>query len=223
MPRERPTVVTVFGILNLVFGGLGLFCAICGGVMLAFMYAALSAAGSGGGLNIKFPGVFTGYMIFAVVDGFIMSIVLVAGGIGLMQMQAWGRWASIFYGVVTILTSLAGLVFQIAYLNPAMEKWNRDLQADIQKQQQARGVRGAPPPPNPAAGFSGSSNPAGAVAGAVIGMAYSIALLIAMFLPQVSAAFASGPARRLDEEGPYPEGGGHRQEGGPDYGIQPYR
>jgi hypothetical protein len=228
MARERPTVVTVFGILNLVFGGLFGLCSLCAGFALLFAYIAFKSAppqaaaelsGVFGSLDRLLPS-YKYVLIASVVIGLILDIVLIVSGIGLLRMHPWGRWGSVFYGVGTVLVGIAGLVYNVGYANPAMYKWQQEFQKDLAAKQKARG---GPAQPMPQASANPAATTAQQIAGSVISMAYAIAVLIAMFLPQVSAAFAGGPAPRLDEERPYPEGGGQRQEGGPDYGIQPYR
>lgn len=186
MTRERPTAVLVMAILNMVFGGLGVVCGVCGVAGLMFLLSLPTSSlmanvppQDRAAMASAFAPLeqFKTFMIGNMVLSIIMAVVLVVAGIGLLKMQPWARWASIFYAVVTIISALAGVYINSAYINPAMEKWQRDM---VQKQGQA----GAPAPNQQ------MSNMASSIGGAVVSMAYSIALLVVMFLPSVTAAFA---------------------------------
>src|ERR1700758_1084139 len=57
MPKERPVVVLVFAILNIVFGSLGLVYSLCSGAAMGLVYGLLSSAGSAlpGRSNLPIP------------------------------------------------------------------------------------------------------------------------------------------------------------------------
>src|SRR5439155_18261306 len=46
MRNERPVIVLVFAILNIVFGGLGIICSFCSGTSVGLAAGMMSAAGS---------------------------------------------------------------------------------------------------------------------------------------------------------------------------------
>jgi hypothetical protein len=187
-PKKKPPVITVFGILNIIFGGLGLLGAICGG-LATFAFAQVTMPGPGNPPNPikdmleymdKHAPLYTTYMIFEIVIGLIMAVILIVAGIGLLKVRPWARWLSIAYAGVRLVLILVGLVLAILIFNPVLADW----QADYNK----RAVPAGTPPP-PSLG-SGATNNISAALGSILGAAYSIALLVVMFLPNVRAAFA---------------------------------
>ncbi len=198
MARQRPAAVTVMGILNIVFGSLGLLCYICGGIGLLMLFNS-NALNLPGGINpFEDMKVFMSREVPAywpiaigqIVLGFIMSILLLVAGIGLLNMGGWARVLSIIYSIITILMQIGGLIFTLAYVNPAMERW----------QQQFMGRVGGRLPPGAMGGADSTFNNLTSVVGAIIGMVYAIVLLIMMLQPRVSAAF-SGRAAQDDYAG----------------------
>lgn len=103
MGRLRPTVVTVFAVLNIVFGGLGLLCSPIG---IA-------------GMLIEQPGmpVYSGatlvFAMFSTGLGMIMSGVLLAAGIGLLNQKRWARQTSYFYGWFAIVWGIISIVITL--------------------------------------------------------------------------------------------------------------
>jgi len=184
--RQRPVAVLVMAILNFVFGGLGLLCLTCGAIGFLAAASLLKSipAPSGGGPNpaAEITGMFDSipgyipYMITTTILGVVMAIVLIVAGVGLLNMRPWARWTCVVYSTYTILASLFTLFYTVTVVNPAIRKW----QIDFMRRQGGFG-----PPPS-----SGVGDSVSALAGALFSMAYAIALLVVMFLPHVSAAFA---------------------------------
>ena len=87
----RPMAVTIFGILNLVFGAFGL-------MGFVFSMAAAANIANANGMGI--------YYLVSVVYSLVTSILLIVAGIGLLRWKPWGRRTSIIYG----WTSIAGTV-----------------------------------------------------------------------------------------------------------------
>jgi hypothetical protein len=196
MKPERPVVVLVFAILNLVFGGLAILGYFCGGLALIFVFAVFSSAPSGP----SFPPLPSGLVTLFVVIflyGFIMAIALILSGIGLLNMKPWARKTAIVYSIITIVYAIVALVLNITYVGPVMQKWQDELQEQITRDQQRRGL---PPPP---AMYQPNQSPwvnvASSIVGAMLQMGYAIALLIVMYLPYVTAAFGGRTiTRRTD-------------------------
>jgi hypothetical protein len=224
MRRDRPTVVLVMAILNFVLGGLGLCGMLClaGGIGLFAAAAGNAPPPPPGQPDFRemveafksVPG-YIPFMIASLVVGLVVLIALIVSGFGLLSMRPWARWICIVYGVYAILSALVGLVYNLAVVGPALEEYARQH--------------------GPAAADStGMNNPIMNVFSTLIGMAYGIALLIVMFLPHVSAAFA-GKWRRpvLEMEDYYDEGYGAEdneprhgrrlddREGPGEHGIRP--
>jgi hypothetical protein len=187
MKPERPVIVLVFAILNLVFGGMGILGFVCGGAAMAFVFVVLSNAPAGTTMP-SFPSGLITFFVVIFVYGFIMAVVLTLSGVGLLNMKRWARNTAIAYSIITIVYSITTTVINITYAGPMMQKWQRDLQEEVARDQQRKGQ---PPPPtmnDPTQ--SPVFNAAVSIGGAIFGMAYAIALLIGMLLPQVPAAFA---------------------------------
>jgi len=189
MARKRPTVLTVMGILNIVIGGLFLLCNLCVGI---FALAFLGMSEQGGPLAVginpirdwwtfmqaEVPG-FAVITLGELVVNFVLFALLIVAGIGLLNVQNWARVLSIAYGILTILVKIGILIYTLAILNPATERWQQDFFR--------RHVGGAAAPP----GLESSPmNNVFQLFGTVLGMTYAIVLIIMMLLPSVSAAFA---------------------------------
>jgi hypothetical protein len=202
-PKKNPPVIKVFGILNIIFGGLALLGAVCGGV-LTFAIAQVNVPGPGNPPNPikdmleymdKHAPLYTPYLIAEIVIGLIMAVVLIVSGIGLLKVRPWARWTSVGYAAVRLVLIVVGLVLAIMVFNPVLADW----QADYNKRSVPAGT---PPPPSFS---SGATNNVAAAFGSILGAAYSISLLVVMFLPNVRAAFAraalpEGEDDRYDDE-----------------------
>src|SRR5690349_5490068 len=96
---RRPTVVTVMGILNIVFGSLSLLCIVCLGLVL-FVGLGSDVLERQLGFNVladqwefmkrEVPS-YPALTISNVILGFVMGSLLLAAGIGLLYMQTWAR------------------------------------------------------------------------------------------------------------------------------------
>ena len=86
----RPTSVTVFGILNIVFGGLGLLCMPV--ALLPIFLPAEMQQGTQLGPGMK------AYLGVTLVIGFFCNILLVATGIGLLNLKRWARQVCDLHG-----------------------------------------------------------------------------------------------------------------------------
>jgi hypothetical protein len=164
---KRPTSVTVFGVLNLVFGFLG----ICGVAAGALSFAIPQ--------NPDMPNpvmeimatnvVYSTFTKVSLGCSAIATLVLIAAGIGLLGMKPWGRMASIGYGIYAIVMGLVGLVINAVYVSmPLM--------------QQASEMQG----PEAAGAIGGAI---GGVVGGCIGLVYPALLLFFMTRPNVVQAF----------------------------------
>lgn len=106
--NSKPTSVTVFGILNIAFALLGL-CGLAGSIAMFFIPIDP---------NLPNPAIelmqgntaYRAFMIVSIPLGFISTIVLVVGGIGLLTWKKYGRTASIIYGWYAIISMIIGTV-----------------------------------------------------------------------------------------------------------------
>jgi len=197
MNPARPTPVLVMAILNFVIGGLSLLYHLCCTLGGLVMFGAMSGAMKNMPAPPTTPGKlappnpftamgsmpdyipnFYAMSITTAVVGSLMAGMLIAAGIGLLNMREWARRTCIAYGGLSIFISLASFAYALIVVLPATERWQRDFYAQMNM----------PAPPS-----SPLANSMGAIFGLLFGIAYAIALLVVMFLPSVRAAFAGPP------------------------------
>jgi hypothetical protein len=196
MPRRRPTAVLLIAVLHFVFGGLGLLCTVCAGVMeLTGTQQALANAGTPGQKHQaelqarrkevseqvheeRIP-LYRAYSVTNRVFNTLFCVLLIASGAGLLRMQSWGRWLSVVYGVLSILANLAVFVYTIAFFMPADQEVFRRM-----------------PPQNDTEHMAYNIAMVVAPAGPCAMMVYPVAVLIVMLLPSVGAAFRPPKRRR---------------------------
>ncbi len=102
---ERPTSVTVFGILNIVFGSLGLLC-----MPLVLIASFVWPDG------MNRPVWDTAWTVLSDAVGFVSSILLIVLGIGLLHLKAWARVWCLGYGWFAIVWGLVGMAITIPLL-----------------------------------------------------------------------------------------------------------
>lgn len=113
---NRPTSITVFGVLNLVFGVLGL----CG-VGFSLVSLGMVAPGTNPVYDLMRASPILLYWTYASsVLGAIFTVLLIASGIGLLMDKGWGRLLGLAYAGFTILFGLLGLVMNALFLFPGL-------------------------------------------------------------------------------------------------------
>lgn len=163
---QRPTPVTVFGILNIAFAALGVFSVISTAVLLAM--AKAGSANPMVQLMETSPGYAT-WMKFSVVLGLVVATALLISGIGLLNLKPWARTLSLIYGVFAIVIVIVNSVVSYSVLVVPMLQKAREMQGPA------------------AAGAVGGAY--GSMVGGCFGLVYPILLLIFMTRPNVVAAF----------------------------------
>ena len=164
---QRPASVTVFGVLNIVFGALGFVAIIFSAIMLMVLPAG-STANNVLEIMRNSPG-YAMWMKMAIPLGILAAGVSIAAGIGLLKLKGWGRTLSIGYGIYSIVAGIVGVMLNFVFIvHPLM--------------QQASQKSG----PEAAAMIGGMI---GGTIGGCFGMIYPVLLLIFMFRPKVVAAF----------------------------------
>jgi hypothetical protein len=181
MAKQRPTRITVFAILNIVFGALWLFCITCGIVAApAMQQLQAQQQGQQPGLNQqdfekRVEAQLPAYNVIKWAGlglSLVLGVILIVAGIGLLNMASWGRGLSIVWAVIAILYLLISLVYNIIYVNPVMAETMKEQQVQL-----------------PAAFFIGME-----AASTLLMILYPIVLLIVMLLPATGTALAgSGP------------------------------
>src|SRR5437879_1083619 len=186
MRNERPVIVLVFAILNIVFGALGIICSFCSGVMIGVGLGLMNAGGS----SVPFTPLPSTLLTNAIIEyaiGFILAALLTLSGIGLLGMNPWARRLSMATSVLVIVYGLAWSVITIAYTNPKMQEWQAEFQERVRQEQQKQGVSQTA---NVQVWQSPAMNVAITVLTFLFIIGYAVALLVVMYLPHVSAAFA---------------------------------
>ena len=164
MAGARPTAVTVFGVLNIVFGALGLL-----GTPFSAMVLAASDARNPVVVVLRENAGYRAWFILGHCLGVVVAIALVVTGIGLLKLKPWARKASIAYGIYAIAMGVIGFIVNAVYLfGPLMER--------------ARQAHGA----EAGAAIGGTI---GGALGGCLALVYPVLLLIFMTRPNVAAAF----------------------------------
>lgn len=163
---QRPTSITTFGILNIIFAGMGVFGIIS---IMALLTMTAASADNNPVIRIMLENpAYTMWMKVSIPLGVLAIGVLLAAGVGLLRMKNWGRTLSISYAIYAIVIGILSTVLNILLVvPPALEEASR-LQGP-----EAAGAMG---------GVIG-----GAIGGC-FGLIYPIVLLIFMTRPKLVAA-----------------------------------
>jgi hypothetical protein len=204
MPVKRPGSFTVFAILSIVFACLGLLCDILGLVGQVAGQALAGSQAQGGmdtlalekELQVRAPA-YTAFVWGTAGITFLLHIVLLLAGIGLLQMRSWSRPLCILFAVLTIPLQLGSMIYTIAFINPVMREY-------MNKQFNQAGKKSVDLPE--------WAFDLGAVFGALVGMTYAVILLIFALRPAMGRQLAS--ARGEDS---------FERQGGEDYYDEDYQ
>jgi len=162
---QRPSSVTTFGILNIVFAVFGVF-------GLLGTIALFSIMGSSNNPVVRVMRESPGYAVWLKLTiplGLLTCGVLLAAGIGLLRLENWGRKLSLGYAIYAIVFSILGLVMNFIFVfGPLLEE--------------ASHKQG----PEAAGAFGGA---VGGSIGGCFGLIYPVLLLVYMTRPKVVAAF----------------------------------
>jgi hypothetical protein len=203
MRRIRTTPILVIAILHLTGGTVGLLSSICtcGSLLIVDSFSSLMPApptfptrpGQPSPLltppnanevmkylNDNVPG-FRAFTIGGLAISFLLDILLLSAGIGLLKMQPWARWLSLVYAAISILFRVGSFIYQLGWVLPA-------TQALYAKFMAATGL----------SSLMIISSGAGAV-GTLLVVIYPIAVIIVMLLPSTAAAFRGELPVRNDD------------------------
>ena len=166
---QRPTSVTVFGILNIVFAAFGII-----GTFASLAFFSANADMNNPVVKIIHENSsYAAWLKICIPLGLIVSVALLAAGIGLLKLKPWARILSIAYTVYAIVFGIIGMVVNYFFL----------VQPMLAQAQSQQG-------PQAAAAIGGAI---GGSIGGCFGMIYPILLLIFMTRPNVIAAFNPSP------------------------------
>lgn len=170
----RPASLTVFGILNILFGVLGI-CVTAGGVLPFVMEIPSDPAIPNPMLDlIKSNATYRTFLIVSLALGAIVAALLLAGGIGLLLSKAWGRTLSIVYGWYSIVAAIVGMGVNWYVMQPLLAKMQEG---------------GGPGQVAVTAGIVGG------LIGGCVGMIYPIVLLVFMNRPAIRHAVGASRGR----------------------------
>lgn len=99
--QTTPVAVTVFGILNIVFGGMGLLTM---PVALIFTFAMPQTRQSGA---------YVVWTVSAFLIGLVCTTLLIAFGIGLLKLRSWGRKGALAYGCFAVIWGIIGMIVNV--------------------------------------------------------------------------------------------------------------
>jgi hypothetical protein len=102
---QRPVIVTIFGILNIVFGVLGLMGMVATLVMFTFMDASANPA-------LKVMNDNPNYLAWLKLNiplGLLSCIAVIVAGIGLLKLKEWARKLSLAYAVYALVIGIIGV------------------------------------------------------------------------------------------------------------------
>ncbi len=104
--QVRPTSVTVFGIINIIWGAMGLLSAPLGVIMMFFRPRTMTLSE---GVKV--------WLMFSSVIGLVCSVLLIILGIGLLKLKPWARVWTFGYGLFTIAWGIMGMVLSIIFIS----------------------------------------------------------------------------------------------------------
>jgi hypothetical protein len=115
---ERPKSITVFGVLNIILGALGLLNGLCGIVAQGVLESLRREPNFRNPLLDQMEQVpfLKAWTIIGLGLGLITSAVLLAAGIGLLQRKRWGRLLSVGYSLCGLIWSALGSVVNVVYI-----------------------------------------------------------------------------------------------------------
>jgi hypothetical protein len=162
---QRPTSVTVFGILNIVFAVFGVF-----GLIFSMALFHLPADSDNPVVKlIHENATYAAWLKAGILLGVPSCLALLVAGVGLLCLKSWARILSIAYAIYAIVFGILGTVVNFIFMVLPM--------IDQARQQQG---------PEAAAAVGGA---VGGTLGGCFGLIYPVLLLIFMTRPKVVAAF----------------------------------
>ena len=104
--QARPTSVTVFGILNIIFGAMGLLAIPLGIIM---MFVRPRTMNLSEGVRV--------WLMFSSVIGLARVVLLIVTGIGLLKLKRWARVWTFGYGLFAIGWQILGMIVVIIFIS----------------------------------------------------------------------------------------------------------
>jgi hypothetical protein len=179
---ERPQAVLVIAIFHFIFGGLGILCDTCA---LAGQAAKVGQTPQQAEMQAEMEAImvekvpfYKAYIGASLVLNVVWDVLMIGGGIGLLNLRPYGRTLSISYGAGRLLWGLFVIVFSLIWVTPASEEAMKHMKF--------------PPEAEAMKGILTALTNFGLIIQLVV-LIYPAIVLIVMYLPAVRAAFAGGP------------------------------
>ena len=123
---KRPAWVTFFGIVNIIWGVLGV-CGIAGHLV---MRSGLVQMPAGSNPTIELMENNTAYRLFSDISaavGAIATIIIISAGIGLLMLRPWARLASLGWAVYSVVMTIFGSIMNwVLMFRPMLAQASRD-------------------------------------------------------------------------------------------------
>lgn len=198
MNPQRPPIVVVMAILNMIFGFLFIAYQVCCNVLInvlgvSMLQSFLSSVPSPPPGSMRpgqndplealrgmpklweyCPGYFPVHITGAVL-GILLGGLLIVAGIGLISMRGWARQTCLVIGLLQVLLALGNLGYALFVENPGADRWVRELAVRMRQPVQSNSVM---------------TENVKAFGHFAFNLIYPLALVIVMCLPSVEMAFA---------------------------------
>ena len=109
---QRPTSVTVFGVLNIVFAAFGVFGLIAS---IALLLMPVDSNNPVVKVMHESPG-YAAWLKIGILLGILSCAALLAAGIGLLRLKSWARTLSIGYAIYAIAFGILGMMVNFIFL-----------------------------------------------------------------------------------------------------------
>jgi hypothetical protein len=187
MPEARPTSLYLIAICNLIVGTLGVLCdsartvSVFGERALAARYLDAQQQSDRAwmerDLAQDLPHLATYRIVFDVTIPWLLTLALLASGVGLIRLRSWAWWLALLYGCSSFLHKIAVGIYSVVFLLPLYREFPTDTIA-----------RNAD-----AVSTAGTVTAIVMVAMPFILAIYPTAVLVVLCQPKVTAAFRREP------------------------------
>ena len=119
---NRPRTVIVFGILNIVWGILGV-CSLAGTIIVKMVSFDIATENNPVLEMMQSNQAYKWFTGISTVVGSLATIVILSAGIGLLCFKPWARMASIGWAIYTVLASTIGtIVTYVLIFRPSLDQ-----------------------------------------------------------------------------------------------------